>query len=520
MKRVIAKSRHSNIWVEDERSVLPRTNNDNINDNDNNNDSNKNDVRTNNDSHKSPAHRNTTAGSSNNTRVKRSRRRSGSRKILLNRVVAGIVLSCLGITYIIATRYVILQSAAVTRRNVLEEGRRNSNDPVIDPTIGSNNHRRVLYQPIIIVWDLVDDDNQQHRKMRAATATAQSVVYPMTVGFYFTAIDPMSYVGTEQLDAERIQRYNDNSRRRIIREEFITRSELKRQKALLDSEDYGNGEADTFEDNGPDCVAQFDWQEPSFQYPTCNHLMETDWTNLHTPPTPLSKTNNNNNNNKKDVEFVPAPDAHSFSHLLAAGYWRDVWRVENVLRKGDGNSDIFILKSIRYNHDYEPRNYDRHRRDAVTMERLSSSPFVMNIYAACGNSGLFEYADGGSLDDSIWYSDDKKPWSSKERLVVAYQAVSGIADMHNIGKEGVPSIAHTDITTQQFVYVNEAGVYKLNDFNRARFLPRNKKTNAICTYKVGNNPGSVRVLVTILVIACMWPTCIYLDSCKCFPDVY
>ena len=154
---------------------------------------------------------------------------------------------------------------------------------------------------------------------------------------------------------------------------------------------------------------------------------------------------------------------------------------------------------MRYTHDYVPRNYDRHRRDAVAMERLTSSAFVMEIYAACGNSGLFEYADGGSLEDSIYYNthqrkkDNFKPWSSKERLVVAYQAISGIADLHNFAKEGVPSIAHTDIHSGQFVYVEETGLYKLNDFNRARFLPINKKTNEICKYEVGNNPGTVCV---------------------------
>ena len=146
-------------------------------------------------------------------------------------------------------------------------------------------------------------------------------------------------------------------------------------------------------------------------------------------------------------------------------------------------------------HDYVPRNYDRHRRDAVAMEQLTSSYFVMDIYAACGNSGLFQFADGGSLEDSIRYSKHRRkneePWSAKERLVVAYQAASGIADVHNFAKEGVAAIAHTDITSQQFVYVEKAGLYKLNDFNRARFLSWNKATNELCTYEVGNNPGTV-----------------------------
>jgi hypothetical protein len=53
-----------------------------------------------------------------------------------------------------------------------------------------------------------------------------------------------------------------------------------------------------------------------------------------------------------------------------------------------------------------PRNLDRHLRDAVAMEQLTSSPWVMGVYGFCGNSGIFEFADGGSLEDSI-FADEK-----------------------------------------------------------------------------------------------------------------
>lgn len=55
---------------------------------------------------------------------------------------------------------------------------------------------------------------------------------------------------------------------------------------------------------------------------------------------------------------------------------------------------------------------------------------------------------------------------------------------------GVPSIAHTDIAPGQFVKVK--GRYKLNDFNRARFLAWSTKDNSVCPYYVGNNPGKLR----------------------------
>lgn len=72
----------------------------------------------------------------------------------------------------------------------------------------------------------------------------------------------------------------------------------------------------------------------------------------------------------------------------------------------------------------------------------------------------------------------------------ATQAAMGLADAHNIDKEGQASMAHTDITPGQYILID--GWYKLNDFNRARFLRWSKKKNKPCGYVVGRNPGTVR----------------------------
>ena len=66
----------------------------------------------------------------------------------------------------------------------------------------------------------------------------------------------------------------------------------------------------------------------------------------------------------------------------------------------------------------------------------------------------------------------------------------GVAAVHNSDVEGLPAIAHTDISPYQFVI--SRGLVKLNDFNRARFLPWNEKKDEVCTYDVGNNPGKNR----------------------------
>lgn len=71
---------------------------------------------------------------------------------------------------------------------------------------------------------------------------------------------------------------------------------------------------------------------------------------------------------------------------------------------------------------------------------------------------------------------------------LATQAAIGLAAVHNVDQEGYASIAHTDISPSQYIAVN--GVYKLNDFNRARFISYDG-TEA-CPFLVGSNPGKNR----------------------------
>lgn len=66
--------------------------------------------------------------------------------------------------------------------------------------------------------------------------------------------------------------------------------------------------------------------------------------------------------------------------------------------------------------------------------------------------------------------------------------------MHNIDQEGYPTIAHTDIAPAQFIKVND--IYKLNDFNRARFIAyrydEERQMDVMCPYQIGSNPGKNR----------------------------
>ena len=211
------------------------------------------------------------------------------------------------------------------------------------------------------------------------------------------------------------------------------------------------------------CRPQYEWQTQ--QFPTCNSVHEIDMLR----------------------QYLPHTDIVAF-WLVANGYWRDVWVFGE-----EATQSSSVLKTQRIEHPMTPRNLDRHRRDALSLERLTSSPWILDIYAFCGASGAFELATGGDIDRAVYATEDNKNnMTSLEKLYIATQASMGVAAVHNFEKEGVASIAHTDITSGQFVKIESTGLYKLNDFNRARFIQWSKTADEPCTFKVGNNPGKLR----------------------------
>jgi len=184
-----------------------------------------------------------------------------------------------------------------------------------------------------------------------------------------------------------------------------------------------------------------------------------------------------------------------FNHL-ATGAYRHVFAV-------DSGEETYIFKALRYKRDFTLRNLDRMRREALIMEQLSTDQTILDIYSACGASGFFEYADGGDLEDTIWGYRQRPKLSLVEKLRVgkflrsclqnshsipATRAAMSLASLHNVDGEGVATIAHSDVNVGQWVKVGDH--FKLNDFNRARFLTYNG-TN-VCPFFVTKNAGTNR----------------------------
>ena len=204
---------------------------------------------------------------------------------------------------------------------------------------------------------------------------------------------------------------------------------------------------------------------------------------------------------------------------LGRGLWRSVWAVNPRLAE-----EIVVLKSMKREHDIDRRNLERHRRDALVMERLTSFPNVVDVYGYCGTSMLSEFIPT-TLKDTLesknkdgreqmhgpstnrseanvtsFYS-SKLPKSKQDgranltretpegRLNLSLQVVKGLYDIHH----GLPtsSVVHADLTFEQFL-VTDKGQVKINDFNRCRFMAHRVNTTELCSFVIPTSPGRAR----------------------------
>lgn len=214
------------------------------------------------------------------------------------------------------------------------------------------------------------------------------------------------------------------------------------------------------------------WQE--FSFPTCNDLHDID----------LRNTYQERLRRHRSVDTNAEPIGY-----MAEGMWRTVWAVEP--RQGIDQEPL-VLKMMKSEHEVDKRNLERHRRDALVMERLTSSPFVVDIFGYCGNSVLTEYI-ATSLQDIIsdkWNRTLSYPsrLTSKGRIELALGTAEGVKALHEI--DGGP-IVHADLQAQQFL-VTPAGRVKINDFNRCRFVAQNNVTGKPCSFRIPTAPGRAR----------------------------
>ena len=179
--------------------------------------------------------------------------------------------------------------------------------------------------------------------------------------------------------------------------------------------------------------------------------------------------------------------AHRLASHLANGLWRDVFIVTHDFE------NAAVMKMMKKEHEVTLRNWDRHRRDAVVMEQLAGSPYVVDIYGYCGNTVVTERISP-ALSELVIEPEFIAPLP--QRVLWARDMARGLAALHEKG------IIHADIQAKQFLWQSEKGISKINDFNRCRFAERATPTKGnstaavvdspFCPVRIGSAPGKQR----------------------------
>jgi len=113
----------------------------------------------------------------------------------------------------------------------------------------------------------------------------------------------------------------------------------------------------------------------------------------------------------------------------------------------------------------------------MAMERLTSSPHVINIYAFCGHSVITEFADGPRLGSLV----DKVKKQPLKRLKIARDIASGLADIHGIDGDENATFIHFDVNPANVVVIGDA--LKFNDFNIGIPMRWNQTSNQRCNVR-------------------------------------
>jgi len=133
----------------------------------------------------------------------------------------------------------------------------------------------------------------------------------------------------------------------------------------------------------PGCVHD---ERQSFHFPTCNKIHETDLKFVFLQGQEQRKLKRRRRQQQQQQQQHPilnmtmtmtqedeqqSLEYHLLQKLeyLSSGLWRSVWAVNPGIAQ-----ELAVFKFMKQKRDVDHRNMERHRRDALVMERFTSSP--------------------------------------------------------------------------------------------------------------------------------------------------
>lgn len=239
--------------------------------------------------------------------------------------------------------------------------------------------------------------------------------------------------------------------------------DLTRLYPLTDSKDLPKMERRQWptHDFDPHCVPCAKWQS-SF-YPVCNDV-------------------------HAGLDIRHAFVDQDLSLLSNKGFWRNAWKydvkpsVNSTAFRGSNMASVW--KTFKIGHNFEEKYYEDNRVDAVAMERLTASPFIIRVYGFCGLTVVQELAS----KDLAQVVDGGRKMNSTEKLHLAKQIAMGVAAIHSIRGDDEGDLAdtrtalvHNDINMANLMFTAD-GRPIINDFNIAKLLMKHNETGKTCRF--------------------------------------
>ncbi|KAK1739531.1 hypothetical protein QTG54_010074 [Skeletonema marinoi] len=240
-----------------------------------------------------------------------------------------------------------------------------------------------------------------------------------------------------------------------------------------------------------------DTNKTSFQFtessiPTSGHFIQPSW---YTPNAQDLLRDNDRCEVMYPWQLEGFPNCNNFHELDMAhmkminkGGSRIAFELKQL--SDDGMQSKFVYKTVKYHREVEFRMVDEQRKDALVMERASSSNFIPNLHGYCSIGVIMDFMPEGNMHDYLKGARLAKKkgedgsLSPVDKLRVAIHIASSVRDLHETGDDKeIPAFFHNDICCHQYLFQN--GIFKLNDFNYAQpmaFVKKDttEKENELC----------------------------------------
>jgi len=222
------------------------------------------------------------------------------------------------------------------------------------------------------------------------------------------------------------------------------------------------------EDFQSHCVDMKEWQSKS--YPVCNSIHELG-------------------------VLGGSATAVSEMHYIGTGAYRSTHFIPNQHAIPDSlEPDFVVLKLLHLEKEneipFDPRAFEMHRVDALISQKMTASPYVLDIYGYCGMSSIYEKGVANLNHDAryredIHNRDYEYPIPDAKKVLYASHVAKGLLDLHGADypdNRYNTTIVHADIKPDNILMVRRPWglVAKLGDFNNSFLRKWNRTSNTPC----------------------------------------